>query len=111
MSDISATFVLCCQLGELCGQTSISQLPGCWEHPLSDDWHLSFNGHKQETLNAKGDPVPAISAFIQHRGGLAFGIIAPTGGIVLGASESELIALLEQDITTRGGIPATKQEA
>jgi hypothetical protein len=107
---ICATYILCCQLGELCGQSSIKDLPACWEHQINDEWHLSFNGHAQQTLNAKNDPVPAHSVWIQHRGGLACGIISPVGGMVLGASEGELTEVLEVAIRERGGVPATELE-
>lgn len=107
---ICATFILCCQLGDLCGQSSIKDLPACWEHQINDEWHLSFNGHPDQTPNANGDPVPGHSVWVQHRGGLACGVISPVGGMVLGAAESELIGALEAAIRDLGGIPATELE-
>lgn len=106
--SVCASFLLCCQIGTLCGQKSLKDLPGCWEHQLDDDWLLSFNGHMHEVVNSGGHPVPAMTVVLQHSGALAMAIIAPSGGIVLGFPEDAMIEILESAIRKLGGTPATE---
>ena len=112
MMNICATFILCCQLGTLCGQKSIKDLPGCWEHQINDDWHLSFNGHAHELKDSSGDPVPPCSVWVKHSKYFASGVVMPGGGIMLGGREAEedLIAALEVAIRDLGGTPAIDEE-
>lgn len=110
MDGICATFALCCQLGALCGQKAIKDLPGCWEHQINDDWHLSFNGHAHEVTDTSGYPVPPISIWVRHSRYFASGVVAPFGGMMMGGGEAEddLIAALEVAIRGLGGTPATE---
>ncbi|AMO78076.1 hypothetical protein [Pseudomonas citronellolis] len=112
MNDICATFILCCQLGTLCGQASIKDLPGCWEHKVDEDWSISFNGHSEEVRDSTGSPVPPLSIWVKHSRYFADGIITPFGGMIVGGREAEddLMSALEAAIRAKGGTPATEAE-
>lgn len=110
MEGICTTFTLCCELAALCGQASLKDAPGCWEHQIDDNWHLSFNGHKHEVTDSRGAPVPGLCVWVHHLKGIALGVISPVGGFVLGTSEAELLAALEQAIRKLGGTPSTDNE-
>ncbi|MBK3919967.1 hypothetical protein EGJ28_16295 [Stutzerimonas xanthomarina] len=113
MDGICTTFVLCCQLGTLCGQASIKDLPGCWERQVDADWHISFNGHEGEVRNSSGLSVPPLSILVKHSRYFADGIITPFGGMIVGGREAEadLMAALEGAIRVLGGTPATDAES
>lgn len=110
MSDICASFILCCQLAELNGVQSIRDLPGCWEHQMDKDWHLSFNGHSHAVKNSAGESVMPFHVFAQHSSLLTLAIISPVGGMLVGAREEELIGALENAIRELGGVPATEEQ-
>ena len=46
MEGTCAIHALCCELAALCGQASLKDVPGCWEHQVDENWLLSLNAHQ-----------------------------------------------------------------
>lgn len=110
MEGPCAIHALCCELAALCGQASLQDVPGCWEHQVDENWLLSLNAHQQKVTDSRGAPVPALCVWAHHLKGIALGVISPVGGFVLGTSEAELLGALEQAIRKLGGTPSTDSE-
>ena len=89
------------QLGGALGVTKITELPGCWEHKIDDEWEIAFNGHDEATASSLSSvPVPPMSVYIQYNGWPA-GVVGFLGGVIAaseGANEETFLAAIEAAI-------------
>jgi hypothetical protein len=94
--DVPDAFFQLAELAFAVGAAPMNQYPGCWEHDVDENWHVSVNAHKEEKAGGP-DPridVPPFHAAIFWRGWFA-GLLSPYGGVLAahpdGANEERFI--------------------
>ncbi len=100
---VSLAFAKLVELGLALGFKSVSQLDGCAEFAIDDQWWCALNGHRERTKCTRGAEVPSFHAYVEFNGWPA-GVISPRGGeFVAGAAANEdaFIAALESAIKQR----------
>ncbi len=59
---------------------------GCPWTGETDEWSVAINGASEEV-----DLIPPFSAKLEHKVYIQLGVVGPTGGAIIGASEDALI--------------------
>lgn len=62
------------------GVPKLTDLPGCWEVKVGDDWWFALNGHDKQIRCSKGAEVPPFNAYVMY-GDWPAGFIDPYGGV------------------------------
>lgn len=86
VENIPEAFAAVVELGLALGAAPLNKFHACWECDIDDQWHISFNGHRETKKSRDGLNVPAFTLCVTFNGFPA-GLIDPRGG-VLAAGEA-----------------------
>jgi hypothetical protein len=97
---VPALFKELCEYGLALGMKNISELPGCWEQKIDENWWIACNGHEnpvQCSKSAGAATVPPFSFYIEFNGWPAGIVDAGGGSLCAGAiaNEETLITALQ----------------
>lgn len=98
--SVSEVFARVCELASARGARGINHLPGCWEHQVDEQWHVSLNGADEPRKSESGVDVPSFHVYVTFNGWPAGFVNLRDGCIAAGeaANEDELLAALKKAI-------------
>lgn len=95
--QLSEAFTKTCQLGVMRGHEKLTEISGCWEHRVDDDWGIILNPHSEIHLASDGVEVLPFNMHVTHRG-MPVGVIGPYGGTLIMGAEDDFIKALDEQI-------------